>query len=128
MEDQTKQSHQHTSTRNKGTRQRALKTVTRKEEAFYFFTGVGNFTGKLASSLTDFRDQLKTINIESVNFHYSRQDFEKWIKETLGDAELAKQISGIKGLKGEALRGEILRKVDMRIKELKVQSPLEQVM
>jgi len=95
-----------------------LKTFCR-EEAFYFFAGVGQFTGIIASSLADFNDKLKTIKVESVDFHFSRQDFEKWIKETLGDAELAKQINGIKGLKGEALRREILQRVETRVKELK---------
>ncbi len=96
-----------------------LNTSFCREDAFYFFTGVGNFTGTLASSLADFHDKLKTINVESVNFHFSRQDFEKWIKETLGDVELANQINGIKGLKGETLRQEIRQMVEMRLAELK---------
>ena len=95
-----------------------LKTSFCREEAFYFFAGVGQFTGIIASSLADFGDKLKTINVESVNFHFSRQDFSKWIKETLGDVELANQINGIAGLKGEGLRQGILQKVRRRLVEL----------
>ena len=98
---------------------RVLKPVSYRENVFYFFIGVGNFTGTHASSLADFHDKLKTINIESVNYHYSRQDFAKWIKETLCDAELSRQINGIEGLKGEELRREILQTVERRLTELK---------
>ena len=98
---------------------KVLKPVASGEKAFYFATNLGKYTGKSASSLTDFSVKLKTINVESVDFHFSRQDFEKWIKETLGDAELAKQLNGIKGLKGEALRREILQMVEVRLAELK---------
>ena len=98
---------------------RILKPVPSGEKAFLFSTNVGQYTGKSASSLSDFAAKLKTINVESVDFHFSRQDFEKWFKETLGDAELAEQINGIKGLNGEALRREILRMVEIRLAELK---------
>ncbi len=96
-----------------------LKPVPNREKAFYFATNVGQHTGKFASSLADFSEKLKTINVESVTFHFSRQDFQKWIKETLGDHELANQINGIKVLKGESLRREIIQLVETRITELK---------
>ena len=57
-----------------------LKTVLSGEKAFYFSTNVGKYSGKYASSLVDFSAKLRTINIESVDFHFSRQDFEKWIR------------------------------------------------
>lgn len=104
---------------DKGFASKVLKPVPSGEKAFYFATNVGKYTGKSASSLSDFSVKLKTIDIESVDFHFARQDFEKWIKETLGDAELAKQINGIKGLKGEALRREMIQMIEMRLAELK---------
>jgi hypothetical protein len=98
---------------------KVLKPVPSADKSFYFASSVGKYTGKSASSLSDFSLKLKTVSVESVDFHFLRQDFEKWIKETLGDAELAKQINGIRGLKGEALRQQIVQIVDMRLAELK---------
>lgn len=74
-----------------------MKPVFRKEEAFYFFTGVGDFAGKLALSLAAFHDKLEIINVEPVNSHFSRQDLEKWIKETLGDDQLQSKSAESKG-------------------------------
>ena len=68
-------------------------------------------------------EKLETIEVQSVNFHYPRKDFQKWIREVLGDAELALRLGRIGrihlGIRGEALRSEILRTVKVRLSELK---------
>ncbi len=97
---------------------RVLKPVSNREKAFYFATNMGQYTEYAAFSLSDFSEKLKTINIQSVEFHCSRKDFEKWIQETIGDPELATQIKEIKELKGEQLRKEILQTVENRINKL----------
>ncbi|MFW6110945.1 MAG: hypothetical protein ACOC6H_02800 [Thermoproteota archaeon] len=88
--------------------------------AFYFFTDIGCYTGKLADSLIDFRRKIKNLNINSIEFHCERGDFRRWIKDCVKDLELADRISKIpKKLKGEKLRREVYQVVDKRIKELK---------
>lgn len=60
-----------------------------EQEGFHFYLGIGEPTGKIAVSLTDFVKKLETIDVQSVNFHFPRKDFEKWIRDAVGDAELA---------------------------------------
>jgi len=99
---------------------RILRNVLR-EEAFYFFTSIGNYTGESASSLEEFMNKIKEINIKSLEFHLYREDFEKWIAQTLGDAKLADEVRGVRNLKfvGNALRDRLYNVVSKRAKELK---------
>jgi len=88
--------------------------------AFYFYTNIGQYSGECAVSRADFSNRIKKIDIRSVNFHFKRMDFEKWIKGTLGDLYLADQISLInKSIQGEELRTKIHQIVDARLTELK---------
>jgi len=77
-----------------------------KESAFYFFTSIGNYTGESATSIEDFLKKILHIDIKSIEFHYYRGDFEKWMAEITGDKELAEQI---KKLKDQNITGENLR-------------------
>lgn len=90
------------------------------EKAFYFYTGIGKYSGAYATSLPDFCDKIQTINIESIKFHVPRKDFEFWL-EGLGDLELAKKISLIReeGVIGEDLRKRIHEIANSRCEELK---------
>jgi len=72
-----------------------LSTVTPKD-AFYFFTSIGQYSGIYANSLVCFCNKLETVDKKSVGFHFDRGDFEKWIRETLGDVHLANEIHKIK--------------------------------
>jgi len=88
--------------------------------AFYFYTNIGQYSGEFAVSLADFYRKIEKIDIKSVNFHFKRMDFEEWIKGTLGDLYLANQISMInKSIQGEELRTKIHQIVDARLTELK---------
>jgi len=99
---------------------RILRNVLR-EEAFYFFTSIGNYTGQSAASLDEFLQKIKEVNIKSLEFHLYREDFEKWIDQTLGDAKLAEDIKGLRNMKvvGNALRDRLYFLVSRRIKDLK---------
>ncbi|MEM3437900.1 MAG: DUF5752 family protein [Nitrososphaerales archaeon] len=92
------------------------------DKCFFFYTGVGleNFTGIFACSLLDFKEKVKLIDIKSLEFHIPRNDIEKWVRDVLGDVELAEDIERIRQLKleGELLRNRILNVIDFRIKEL----------
>lgn len=70
---------------------RILRPLSR-EKAFYFFTSIGNYTGESAASLRTFVDKIGEMNLKSLEFHFYRGDFEKWIAEVLEDKELAEQI------------------------------------
>jgi hypothetical protein len=70
-----------------------------REQAFYFFTSIGNYTGESAVSLEEFAKKILQVNVKSIEFHLYRGDFEKWITETLEENTLADKIKNLKELK-----------------------------
>ena len=80
-----------------------------KESAFYFFTSIGNYTGGSATSMEDFLKKIEQVDIKSIEFHFHRGDFEKWVAETIGDKELAEQIKKVQdqNLMGKKLRNQL---------------------
>lgn len=86
------------------------------QSAFYFYTDVGAPTGKAAASLEEFCNQLKTIDVASITFHMERGDFGNWVKNVLGDMELAARLEKIKmlALSGEELRTKVYNEVKAR--------------
>lgn len=92
-----------------------------REEAFYFFTSIGNYTGLSASSLEEFLGMIKDVDVKSLEFHLFREDFEKWISQTLGDNRLADDIKTLRVQKvaGNTLRDRLYFMVSRRLKELK---------
>jgi hypothetical protein len=111
---------------NKDLVSKILRNVS-EQEGFHFYLAIGEPTGKTAVSLADFVEKIEFIDVQSVNFHYARKDFEKWIRVVFGDAELALRLGRIGrirlGIQGEALRNEIIRTVKMRLNELKPPLP-----
>jgi len=94
--------------------------VVAHAQGFHFCTAGGNSTGVTALGLVDFAEKLKTIDANSIDFHFRCGDFQKWIREVLGDDELAERISQIeRDLCGENLRTELLETVNSRIAHLK---------
>ena len=108
---------------NKDLVSKILRSVP-EQEGFHFYLAVGEPTGEIAVSLVDFVKKMETIDVRSVNFHFPRKDFEKWIRGVIGDAELALRIGRIRlGIQGEALRNEIIQVVKVRLNELKPPLP-----
>jgi len=104
---------------DKTTISKIVRTVPR-HEGFHFFRGLGDSTGKVAMSLTDFVEKMRSVDIRSVNFHFKRQDFVKWVRDIIGDSELSRRISRIrKEAHREKLRNEIIQIVKSRLAELK---------
>jgi len=99
---------------------RILRTLSR-ENAFYFFTSVGNYTGQRAMSLEEFANKIREVKIMSLEFHLYRGDFEKWTAEVLEDSELTEKISDLKNLEPvrSALRDQLYVIVSKRLEELK---------
>jgi len=90
------------------------------DRAFHFYTGMHQYLGVHANSLSDFCDKVEKVNVKSVEFHVSRRDFENWFK-SLGDAELAKRMSVIHSmnLHGDDLRKKVHEATKLRLEELK---------
>ena len=98
---------------------KVLRTV-RNHEGFWFYKGLGNYTGENALSLRDFSKVLRVVEVESIDFHFSRGDFRRWIQFILGDLDLCVRINRIpRDIKGEKLRSSLINIVDERISELK---------
>jgi len=87
---------------------------------FTFFYEFARPTTWTVHSLHEFYSALKVVDIKSVQFHVERGDFERWLRQVVGDEKLAGQFveTSSKRLKGEALRKKTVYAVEVRIKEL----------
>ncbi len=96
-------------------------SVVPQENAFRFCTADGVYTNIEAMSLDDFAEVLGRIDASIlILFHYPRGDFQAWIKNSIGDSELADKMCFIPlGISGESLRQELLKMVQKRVSELK---------
>ena len=96
-----------------------LRTV-HSHEGFWFYKAPGEFTGKNATSLNDFAKMLRVVDVQSIDFHFSRGDFRRWIRFIIGDNDLSIRINRIpQDTRGEKLRINLIRVVNERISELK---------
>ncbi len=96
---------------NPSRRKKSRKLITVPvEKGFHFFTDIGDYTGETATNLSTFGEELKVIDAKSLRFHTRRHDFQKWIKGTLGDPELAVTIDSIdENLSDEELRKRLVQ-------------------
>jgi hypothetical protein len=87
---------------------------------FRFYNAQDASTDITANSLEDFAEKLKTVDADTILFHYPRGDFQAWIKDVIGDNLLADRLCFIRrNLSGERLRQEVLRIIQKRLDELK---------
>lgn len=92
-----------------------------KEKEFKFYAAIDQNTGEIATNLETFAEKLHKINIDSVKFHFQRNDFQKWLECTVGDDVLSKEISQISNqLSDEDLREKLVETVKARIAKLKL--------
>ena len=95
-------------------------------KGFHFYTGVGDYCGVSVHSLEEFADALQYVCSEAVVFHFERGDFQNWIRDIIGDDELAHIIDNIKAcerhLAAESCRKEIVERVNIRILQLEANS------
>lgn len=89
------------------------------EKSFHFYSDIGKPLNIHASSLQDFCDKILKVDINSIEFHINRGDFEAWFTG-LGDIELAKKTLIIRERKlfGEDLRKKLHEAVKNRCEEL----------
>lgn len=90
------------------------------EKAFHFFTDLRKPVGIFATSIFEFADELKKVDLKSLEFHMQRNDFSKWLREVVRDDWLANEFEGLQGLKlsGEKLRARVADTTEKRCKEL----------
>ncbi len=98
---------------------RILRTLPR-EKAFYFFTSIGNYTGKRAISLKEFMDKINEVTVKSLEFHLYRGDFEKWIDKTLEDQELTRKIENLRtrNYSGTALKEQLYKTLNKHYEKM----------
>lgn len=88
-------------------------------DAFLFFVDAERYTGEFATSLAGLLEKLGKVPVESVEFHFGRGDFEKWVGRTLGDVELADRLRQIdRSIRGEELRAAIEERIRKRLEDL----------
>jgi hypothetical protein len=72
-------------------------------------------------SLCAFLRDLGRIDMISIRFHFERGDFQKWLRTTIGDEELAQRIENLdKRVPEETLRQQLTDIVQKRISELQL--------
>lgn len=98
--------------------QRILRRVP-YQEGFRFSKGTGDYTGQVATSLDDFAEMLKTIDLKSIDFHMERNDFEKWVLGVFGDEELGHMINRRAIFVGENRRNELITTVKAHLEDLR---------
>ncbi len=89
------------------------------ERSFHFYVDVEKPLDVFAANLQDFCDKIQKVDIESIEFHTSRGDFQAWFAG-LGDVELARKTLLIEERKisGEELRRRLYEVVKSRCESL----------
>jgi hypothetical protein len=99
-------------------------TILRKlnyDKGFHFYKALGQYTGITATSLHEFESKLKIVDEQSILFHYTRGDFQKWIQKILKDKKLATQIDITNSnLSSTNIRENLLLIINSRLKELQM--------
>jgi Family of unknown function (DUF5752) len=91
------------------------------EQGFHFFMPDGHYSGETAMSLCAFLRDLGRIDMISIRFHFERGDFQKWLRTTIGDEELAQRIENLnKKVPEETLRQQLTDILQKRISELQL--------
>jgi predicted transcriptional regulator len=78
-----------------GEKAKTILAPTPQEKSFHFYAGIGKPLSLHASSLQDFCDTILKVNVDAIEFHKNRGDFEAWFKG-LGDVELSKKAALLK--------------------------------
>ena len=90
---------------------RLKKRIHLADAPFRFATGVDQFTGEVAWSLAGMKEALKTVSLESLEYHSRQGDLALWAATSLGDGVLVKRISRSRRIKGERLREKLIKAV-----------------
>jgi DNA-binding MarR family transcriptional regulator len=100
---------------------RRILSDSAKENVFYFYMAIDDPVFFSANNLEEFCLKIQEADINSIEFHSFRGDFESWVFH-LGDPTLAKSFKSIResGLLGEDLRNEIYKTTKNRCDQLRI--------
>ena len=91
-------------------------------QSFHFYTAIGDYCGVSAHNLEEFADALQYVCSEAIVFHFARGDFQNWLRDVIGDNELAQKIDDIRKcerhLAAESCRKELLEAVRVHLLHL----------
>ncbi len=87
------------------------------DSPFRFATGIDEFTGSLAWTLTGMREILGTIPLDSLEYHSREGDYASWARTSLGDEPLAEKMAKLQSIRGERLRKSLLKAIDAALSE-----------
>ena len=108
------------STVDKAAIQKILRSLP-YENGFHFFKSNSKYPGETAISLFGFLEEFRIIEPSSVRLHFQHHDFQNWIRDTLGDKELADQIDKIdSNLSDQNLKEAVLETAQTRFIELQM--------
>jgi alpha-amylase len=96
-----------------------LLKVVSPDEAFHFHENE-KYINLSAHSLEEFKNTLLLASDYSILFHAACKHFEKWIKNVIGDVELAEKISKIEGNNTQELKQNIYNCINERLKQLRI--------
>ncbi len=103
---------------DRSTVQEILRSVP-YENGFHFFRDTDKYPGETAISLFGLLEELRIIELSTVRIHFQRHDFQNWIRDTLGDRELAEKIDKIDAqLSDQSLKEALLKMLQTRFVEL----------
>jgi hypothetical protein len=90
------------------------------EKSFHFFTDIRKPIGVFSTSIFEFADQLKKVNVESLEFHLKRNDFTNWLRVVIKDDALANEFEKLRRVEmaGEKLRARLVEITEKRCREL----------
>ena len=97
-----------------------LLRVVPPARAFHFHED-GKYVNLSAHSLDELKNVLKLAPEKSILFHVACKHFEKWVRFTIGDGELADEIAKIEGESAADLRQRLYDCVKRRLSKLKSQ-------
>lgn len=86
------------------------------ERSFYFWKN-NHFLGACASNLSEFAAVLEYLDPQSLVYHISRGDFQRWFTNVLGEEDLAHDLDRLASLgkEGEELRSLVLEAITDRL-------------
>jgi hypothetical protein len=89
------------------------------EKSFHFYADIGKPLDTFATSLGDFSEKIRKVDLGSIEFHIRRGDFEAWFT-SLGDIELARKtlLAREQKMSGEELRKKLHEIIRKRFEEL----------
>ena len=90
-------------------------------KASHFFMRDGHYSGKQQMSLCSLLRDMGSVDIQSIKFHFDRGDFQKWLRTTIGDEDLARTFDQLdKTTPEEDLPEKLAILVQKRISELQL--------